>query len=333
MKYTITINQKAVIDNWLDLDLVDCAVYDYLHSRVLAKKKVIKIIDDREYFRIQYEHFINEMPLLWIKNKQSLSRRIDKLISQNILEKKMINWNSPYFRFWDNAELLQYSKVSCDVLESQGAVDLKVKGGLTDESRGAGLESPGINNNIINNNTNNNNITNNDVAEATEQVQEPENELFKKLWLQRTWTWITDTEEKEKSCAKKEKEVWEIIEEKQYWNEDVNNVIDMMKKFLEWMWMIYKPEVKKTEWKNITDRMAISTMIRSNAFKGACKMFNLKPEEYLLKIMEYWVTDPFYASQLHNWRGLQKNRQSIHNKFMWEEFKKAKKNVFKNQAR
>ena len=80
MKYNININQKAIIDNWFNLDIIDCAILNYIQD-FAKSNKIIKIIYDwQEYFWIQYEHFIKEMPLLWIKNKQALKRRIDKIV-------------------------------------------------------------------------------------------------------------------------------------------------------------------------------------------------------------------------------------------------------------
>jgi hypothetical protein len=146
MKYSININQKAIIENWFNLDLIDCAIIDYIKDFSWTWKMIKTIIDGQEYFWIQYEHFIKEMPLLWIKNKQALKKRIDKIIYEWILEKVLLNWNSTYFRFWSKY---------CLLISDKGVVS-KVEGGKYDDTMGGSMESWSINNNIINNKINNN---------------------------------------------------------------------------------------------------------------------------------------------------------------------------------
>ena len=58
------------------------------------------------------------------------------------------------------------------------------------------------------------------------------------------------------------------------------------------------------------------------------KMLNLKPEERFLKIIER--TAHFMQVNYIIDEGF-KNRQSIHNKFMWESSKKQRKMYSKNQ--
>lgn len=149
MKYNIYINQRAVIDNWINLDIIDLAIFDYIKDFSKAKKVTKIIIEWEEYFWIQYEHFIKNMPLLWINNKNSLKKRIDNLIREGILEKKILHWNSTYFKFWNKYDLLIWSE----------EVHLKVEGGSTEKEKGVIPKSRSINNTINNTNNKNNNIT------------------------------------------------------------------------------------------------------------------------------------------------------------------------------
>lgn len=83
------------------------------------------------------------MPILGITNKRSLQRRIDKIIDAGILEKKVLNGNSTYFRFGAN-----YGLIISDSIGIQ-----KNEGGCTPEYRGGGLESTSHNNNTNNTDT------------------------------------------------------------------------------------------------------------------------------------------------------------------------------------
>lgn len=76
MKYTILINQKQVCDAGLEdeTDLVDWAMIDYM-AKFYASPKSRKL-DDHVW--INLKTMISEMPLLGLKSKQALSRRISK---------------------------------------------------------------------------------------------------------------------------------------------------------------------------------------------------------------------------------------------------------------
>lgn len=174
MKYNIYINQKAIIDNNLELDIIDCAILDYIKDFSNSNKMIKLNIEWLEYFWIQYEHFISEMPILWINNKQSLKKRLDKIIENWILEKKLVKWNSTYFRFTDRF----------DLLISDREVVSKVEGGSTLDNRGGGIKSWSINNNIIYNNINNkNNIDKSILLWRAEEIFDYYKTRLKKCWV------------------------------------------------------------------------------------------------------------------------------------------------------
>ena len=88
MKYTITINQKAVVDLWLDLDLIDLVIFDFIKDFSQSSKIIKKEIEWEEYFWIKYEHIMENLPLLQITNKRIIWRRLDKLVDAKLLERK-----------------------------------------------------------------------------------------------------------------------------------------------------------------------------------------------------------------------------------------------------
>ena len=77
MKYTIYINQKELSKT--DFDLVDGAILDYLY--LICNSKNEKIAEQRinGYTWVDYNKLLNDNPLLRIKSKGALSRRVKKM--------------------------------------------------------------------------------------------------------------------------------------------------------------------------------------------------------------------------------------------------------------
>jgi len=84
MKYFIQINQ-IVLSKYKFLDIKEAAILDYLRAWCQADDKKIKQLSIKEegveyrYTWINFKHLIQEMPLLRIKDKGAISRRIKKL--------------------------------------------------------------------------------------------------------------------------------------------------------------------------------------------------------------------------------------------------------------
>ncbi len=87
MKYTIHINQLAYHRMGLcgKLDITDFAILDYIHGWCVAPKADRIIIDHQEYTRINYTHLIEEMPILRIREKDTLTARIKKLRAHDLI--------------------------------------------------------------------------------------------------------------------------------------------------------------------------------------------------------------------------------------------------------
>lgn len=85
MKYNIHIPQKEAIMISEDLDIIDMAIFDFIQyfSSTNSCRKIYE--DDFVYFWIAYDLIIDEMPILKIKTKDAIYRRIQKLVSVNLL--------------------------------------------------------------------------------------------------------------------------------------------------------------------------------------------------------------------------------------------------------
>lgn len=100
MKYTIHINQLAYHRMGLcgKLDITDMAILDYIHGWCAAPRADRIIIDHQEYTRINYAHLIEEMPILGIKKKDTVSARISKLRAEDLVKTFQAKDNTLYVR-------------------------------------------------------------------------------------------------------------------------------------------------------------------------------------------------------------------------------------------
>jgi len=86
MKYSILINQKLAYDNKLDLDIIDLAIFEYVKDFCHCSGIQTIIDKGKTYYWISYQKVIDDMPILGINKKDSIYRRIKKLIDQQVLE-------------------------------------------------------------------------------------------------------------------------------------------------------------------------------------------------------------------------------------------------------
>lgn len=160
MKYSITINQVGIANSGLaeKTDLADWAIIDYLKDWFFAetKKTILNHEDGKQYTWLNYNHLIQNMPLLPFKNKDGLSKRIKKLKSLNLIKTIVMKDNSLYFILTDFCistcffqQKKQDEPVSLEggVLPETGQGVAREGTGGVDQNRTAQLEYH-INNNI-----------------------------------------------------------------------------------------------------------------------------------------------------------------------------------------
>jgi hypothetical protein len=103
MNYNISINQKAISElnkTLVDkLDLKDATILDWMLKFHAEPKAKIKQINGSNYIWVSYAYIIAENPLLEIVNKQTMSRRIEKLITAGLLDRSidLDEGNKTYF--------------------------------------------------------------------------------------------------------------------------------------------------------------------------------------------------------------------------------------------
>jgi hypothetical protein len=108
MKYNILINQKAVIDNNFDLDIVDLAILDFIKDFGHSQKCERILTTEGEYFWISHKLIIEEMPLLRITTKAGIIKRIENLEREGVISRhpRCDELRKTYYKFGAKYDLL-----------------------------------------------------------------------------------------------------------------------------------------------------------------------------------------------------------------------------------
>lgn len=150
MKYNIYINQRAIIELnkslQYKLDLKDATLLDWLINFSKEKRSIKKVIKNKEYFWGSYGIMITQNPLLNIKDKETISKRIKKIQIAGLIEKYLDrdDGNKTYFNITPKC----YNLLESRNLPAQKSKPTRSKGDTLPAQKSN-------NNNIINNNINN----------------------------------------------------------------------------------------------------------------------------------------------------------------------------------
>lgn len=85
MQYSITINQFAVMNAGLDLDVVDMAIFDFIKHYSHSDKCMKLQTENGTYFWISHNTIIQQLPILGISTGAGIVKRINKLIDSGLL--------------------------------------------------------------------------------------------------------------------------------------------------------------------------------------------------------------------------------------------------------
>ena len=166
MKYNITINQKAVIDNRLlgELDIIDLAIFDFVYHFFNSdfEGKVTFTKNGVEYTEIRPALLEREMPLLKIGTKRTFINRMNNLINAGLIERyeNNSNENRSGYKKGVNFSIFEFDKPTKK--NSQGYENDFTPPMKTDSH-----------------NNNNNNITDNNKEERDKSLSKKEKPLWK----------------------------------------------------------------------------------------------------------------------------------------------------------
>lgn len=130
MKYTILgFSQEELIKK--ELDTVDALILRYFVDFKDTGIMSMEIYRDKPYYWIKYEALIKEIPIIKIKSKDALRRRLKKLEECNVLEHyhKNVGGSYSFYALGEGYKIL----ISTTTQKSEG-YDSKVGGGTTQKS-------------------------------------------------------------------------------------------------------------------------------------------------------------------------------------------------------
>ena len=100
MKYNLMICQIGLAEADLleKVDLVDAVILDYLHCWSVSSKRKTASQDGEEYFWVNFNHLLEELPILGIKEKSRISERFKKFRALGLLKSFQFKDNTLYVR-------------------------------------------------------------------------------------------------------------------------------------------------------------------------------------------------------------------------------------------
>lgn len=164
MIYNIEINQYAIIQSGLDLDLTDMALLDFMRKFVGSSKAVSVDMKDGTYTWISHKLVIEELPIIGIATERGLRKRLAKLQELGLI-KRSEEMNKPYYKIYKKA----YDLFFAEGCKSEQGEERKFHQSRNECSTKVGTEVPPIIN-ISNNNYNDNNLIGVDIPENFEPI-------------------------------------------------------------------------------------------------------------------------------------------------------------------
>lgn len=87
MQYTISIDQRSVIENGWNLSFDDMAIFDFMSKFILEGALSKHIIQGKDFFWISFSKIRDELPMLSGNSDSSIRRHIANLVRVGLIEK------------------------------------------------------------------------------------------------------------------------------------------------------------------------------------------------------------------------------------------------------
>lgn len=215
MKYNLSANQKAVFDLKLEeqIDIIDTIIFDFILS-FSSSPSCKKFIDnDKLYFWVKWDLITKNIPLLPVKTRGSVYKRIKKLIDCGLLESHSDNQikSMSFYTLTKKADRFLIGNLSNSQEDtpysskdtgSKYSISQNVQGCISKDT--GGVSNNAHNNTIIDNTISNNNLYKKENSEKestpTKQVEpmqqeEKESSSASLLGKDDKWyNWKTDVE-------------------------------------------------------------------------------------------------------------------------------------------
>lgn len=87
MKFSIQINQFAAQEGFEDLTISDLSIFDLFSFMNGSTSVIYKIVDNKKYILMHYKYIIGQLPILKIKTRQGVYKKLAKLEEVGLIEK------------------------------------------------------------------------------------------------------------------------------------------------------------------------------------------------------------------------------------------------------
>ena len=110
MKYNIIINQFAIVKSGIDIDITDAAILDCIVGFFNSKRCASVTDEFGVYYWVSHQNIIDNLPLLNIKSKSGIKKRIEKLIAKGLLSlhPHSRDFGRSYYRIGDRFQELNF---------------------------------------------------------------------------------------------------------------------------------------------------------------------------------------------------------------------------------
>ena len=173
-QYVITINQKAVVECGLNVDIVDMAVFDFMMSYSASPKCTKVFFENKFYFHLSSSVILERMPMLGISTKRGVCKRIDNLINAGLIERHPNNQEIGKTMYTFGSTYDQYIFCTTKEQKFQGGTNKSSKGVRTDVptpmNESSDNNNTSYNNTSYNNNSSNSLIINNNPIPTTPYI-------------------------------------------------------------------------------------------------------------------------------------------------------------------
>jgi len=119
MRNGIVINQNALLESGLNLDVVDLIIFDFLYSLSGSKRGISGQIANLKdiYFRMSPNMIMAELPVLGLNTKKSVMYHIKRLEENKVIEKSNTEYYEDFYRFGENACKLLFDDNKMEVVK------------------------------------------------------------------------------------------------------------------------------------------------------------------------------------------------------------------------
>lgn len=111
-KYNILINQKAIVDNNIDIALDEAVILSYLMDLKASSSMETMIDYGKEWMWVAHGKVIKDLPILGIKTTQSILNKINRLIELGFVERHngSLRTRRSYYRLTSKCSLVIFSE-------------------------------------------------------------------------------------------------------------------------------------------------------------------------------------------------------------------------------